>query len=62
MNTDALETIRTIAWSAVFIVAIISFHTYCLVRLFVTGKRLFEARPLPSIMDHRRGPRQEDLG
>lgn len=39
------ETIRTLAWAAVFLFAIQGFTIYAVVRLLTTGRDVFERRP-----------------
>lgn len=38
------ETVKTLVWAVVFLFAIQSFTSYAIVRLFITGKGIFERR------------------
>lgn len=51
------ETIRTVCWAVCVLAAIQAFSIYCVVRLAVTGKAMFERRdhtePMRGIHDIR---------
>jgi hypothetical protein len=45
------ETIRTVCWTVAFLAAIQGFSIYCVVRLAMTGRGMFERRE----PEHERG-------
>lgn len=48
------ETIRTVCWAVCFLAAIQAFSIYCVVRLAITGRALFERRDDVRPQDVRR--------